>query len=184
MKARISGQLDAYSDTQITTVISRFESIAERYRGVAYTTRTASEQIYARPLSSVVQLSHPKVQSITSITADTTDVVAQSPHLTVANEPGQLTWVLWPYGVVQSAVVVYTHGYSSVPELILEACTEYTIRTLGAQASGTSRDVISQAFDGGSTRYSTPDWNAGRPTGFLACDANLNAMPDYRPVFG
>ena len=40
--------------------------------------------------------------------------------------------------------------------------------------------VIGQSFEGTYTRFSTPDWNAGRPTGYLEVDRLLNSLPDYR----
>jgi hypothetical protein len=49
------------------------------------------------------------------------------------------------------------------------------------ERTATSRDTLSQSFEGGTTRYSTPDWNAGRPTGFLQIDADLNSERDHRP---
>lgn len=70
--------------------------------------------------------------------------------------------------------------YASPPETILDACAEYVVSVLRGRSSGTSRDVIAQTFDGGMTRYSTPDWGAGRPTGYLEVDRLLNSLPDYR----
>lgn len=70
--------------------------------------------------------------------------------------------------------------YTTPPEVILRACAEYVLCVVTSQASGTSRDVIAQSMDGSWTRYSTPDWAAGRPTGWTEVDRLLNSMPDYR----
>ena len=42
--------------------------------------------------------------------------------------------------------------------------------------------VSPEATDAGTTRYSTPDWNRGRPTGFLEVDRLLNSLPIFRPA--
>ena len=63
---------------------------------------------------------------------------------------------------------------------MLDACTEYVLCVLRARASGVSRNTLSEATEAGTTRYSTPDWSAGRPTGWLEVDRLLNSLPDYR----
>lgn len=70
--------------------------------------------------------------------------------------------------------------YPSPPETILDACAEYVVSVATSRSSGTTRDIIAQTFEGGMTRYSTPDWGAGRPTGYLEVDRLLNSLPDYR----
>lgn len=80
----------------------------------------------------------------------------------------------------QDPTVYPGRPYLSPPTLVMRACAEYVSAVLRADRSGTSRDVIAQSFDGGVTRYSTPNWGAGRPTGFLEVDRLLNSMPDYR----
>lgn len=70
--------------------------------------------------------------------------------------------------------------YEAPPEVIVRACVEYVHHVVSQQTSGTSRDVIAQSMDGSWTRYSTPDWPAGRPTGWTEVDRLLNSMPDYR----
>jgi len=49
-----------------------------------------------------------------------------------------------------------------------------------SRAAGVSRNTLSEATDAGTTRYSTPDWEGGRPTGWLEVDRLLNTLPDYR----
>lgn len=70
--------------------------------------------------------------------------------------------------------------YETPPETILRACAEYVTHVVTSQRSGTSRDVIAQSIEGTWTRYGTPDWSAGRPTGWNEVDRLLNSLPDYR----
>lgn len=78
--------------------------------------------------------------------------------------------------------VTFTIGTPPAP--VLRACREYVRSCALADQSSVPRDVISQSFgDGGYTRYSTPDWEAGRPTGYLEVDRLLNSLDDYRPGF-
>ena len=72
------------------------------------------------------------------------------------------------------------HGATSTPAALLDACTEYVLCVARNRASGVSRNTLSEATDAGTTRYSTPDWSAGRPTGWLEVDRLLNTLPDYR----
>lgn len=70
--------------------------------------------------------------------------------------------------------------YSAPPEVLKRACAEYVAAVVTSSRSGTSREVIAQTIDGSWTRYSTPDWSAGRPTGWTEPDRLLNSLPDYR----
>lgn len=80
--------------------------------------------------------------------------------------------------------VAYRHGLTSTPSVLLDACTEYVLAVCNSRASGVSRNTLSIATDAGTTRYSTPDWNAGRPTGFLDVDRLLDSLRDYRLSIG
>jgi len=160
------------SNAEIVRLVSEFERIAERYRGVAFTTREATH--VGKPRRGVLELPHVQILSIVSvedsdsnaITFDTDDLDAARGCMFVNNNG----WI----------TVEYTHGIASTPEGILSACAAYVMRRVANAASGTSRDVLSQNFDGGTTRYSTPNWDEGRPTGYLDIDAALNAEQDYR----
>lgn len=66
------------------------------------------------------------------------------------------------------------------PATLLRACREYVRSCALADRSNVPRDVIGQTFDGGYTRYSTPDKDAGRPTGYLDVDRLLNSLDDFR----
>lgn len=160
------------SDAEITRLVSEFERIAERYRGVAFTTREVTHR--GMPRRGVLELPHVQIISVTSVTDSDgnvlvfdTDDLDKARGCMFVNHTGWLT-------------VAYTHGIATTPEGILSACAAYVMRRVANAASGTSRDVLSQNFDGGTTRYSTPNWDEGRPTGYLDIDAALNAEQDYR----
>lgn len=70
--------------------------------------------------------------------------------------------------------------YTTAPETLKRACAVYVEAVANATRSGTSRDVIAQSMDGSWTRFSTPDWSAGRPSGWTEVDRLLNSLPDYR----
>lgn len=67
--------------------------------------------------------------------------------------------------------------------IIVDACRQYVRSCALAGRSGVPRDVISQNVEGTVNRFSTPDKNAGRPTGYLDVDRLLNSLPDFRPSF-
>lgn len=74
-----------------------------------------------------------------------------------------------------------TMNIGGPPAVLLRACREYVRSCALSDQSKVPRDVIAQSFgDGGYTRYSTPDWDAGRPTGYLEVDRLLNSLDDFR----
>jgi hypothetical protein len=171
----------------IADLIAEFIEIAERYRGVTFGATTATEvfsnatEVYgsvdqwplradARPDVHTVQLARWPVQSVTSVTVDGDAVTP----VRVTD-----TGLVYLPRVGAETVVVYVHGID-VPAAAKRACGEYVRAVALAERSGTSRDVIAQSFDGGMTRYSTPNWAQGRPTGFLEVDRLLESVPDYR----
>ena len=69
---------------------------------------------------------------------------------------------------------------SIVDPVLARACREYVRASAVATRSNVARDVISQSVEGLTTRFSTPDKAAGRPTGYLDVDRLLNSLPDRR----
>ena len=69
------------------------------------------------------------------------------------------------------------------PAAVLRACRLYVRSCALSDQSSIPRDVLGQSFEGTYTRYSTPDWDAGRPTGYLDVDRLLNTLDDYRTGF-
>lgn len=162
-------RLSAESDGKLALHVTRFEDIAERYIGVSYRERAGTHTGWVQ--RSILELPHRQVTVVTL--ADEEDVAVTFERLYV--DRGAVE--------VHSCALLtatYTHGYEDPTELLLSACALYVARKVAVDNSGMSRDVLSQNFDGGTTRYATPDWNAGRPTGFLDVDADLNSMRSQR----
>lgn len=86
--------------------------------------------------------------------------------------------VVWP--VAGDLTVAVRHGQTPTPVVLLDAATEYVNSVVKSRESGVSRNTLSIATDAGTTRYSTPDWSAGRFTGFLEVDRLINSAPDFR----
>lgn len=177
VRERSSSLPSAVTDADIERCVVEFKEIAERYRGVAYEPTEVTETV-VRPHDGLLLLSWPKVRSITSLTAD--DVVLVDGTDWTLDATSAAVYYYGGYAGFSSTVVVYEHGYDEPPALLVRACVEYVQRTLSADNAGTSRDIISQTYDGGFTRYSTPDWDAGRPTGWLEVDRLLNSLEDER----
>lgn len=169
---------DTAGNALIAEWIAEFEEIAEDYRGVAFTPRTETLTATANNRGAASRLLlRPLVRSVTSLTV-AGDVAAPTTY-TVSGADGILDYTSgFAYG--QAITVVYEHGMDAPPQRLKRACHQYVIGVARSENAGTSRDVIAQSFDGGTTRYSTPDKSAGRPTGWLEVDRLLNSLPDYR----
>jgi hypothetical protein len=71
----------------------------------------------------------------------------------------------------------YEHGYDRPPPQIARACKLWVRSQLLSDKTGFGRDVLSETDGQGfSIRYSTPDWDAGRPTGIFDVDRALNSV--------
>jgi hypothetical protein len=159
-------------DEHLEDLVAEFEDIAERYTGVAYLPRETTE---------TADLCHGRVffpmwPQITEVTEITVDAAAVTTEYTFTN--GR-TLDLGGYhtGVLS---VTYTHGFSEPPRAILRACREYVRSCALADRSSIPRDAYLQNGDGITFRLSTPDWAAGRPTGFIEVDRLLNSVDSYR----
>lgn len=173
IRARIGTYLPDATDPTIEDVVGEFEELAERYRGVAYVPRDAADTFVT--CRSALLLSHTYIREIDTLTADGTTVDVDT--LIIDAPTGYVT----PAGPLAAPIVVtYSHGLDSPPRTILRACAEYVRSVLQVDRAGTTRDVVATSFDGGITRYSTPSWDDGRPTGWLEVDRLLNSMPDHR----
>lgn len=163
-----------YGDDELASLVAEFEEIAETYAGVAFTPREATAVVLG-PAFSVV-LHHWPVRSITSVIVDGAE--GDPASYLLYTERG---WLMnGPLGAASELVVTYSHGYDAPPADLLRACAEYVRATAMADRSGQSRDVVMQSFDGGMTRYSSPNWAAGRPTGFLEVDRLLARVRENR----
>ena len=171
-----SGALSAYEDSDLEEMISEFEQVVEEYRGVAFTPRDVTEVVSVPRSTSRIRLRWPIVRAITSITIDG-DVVEASRYRLTAG-PGIVHYSAFrpPY----PATIVYSHGFDAPTATLKRATALYVSLVVASERSGTGRDVLSQAFEGATTRYSTPNKAEGRPTGWLEVDRLLNSLPNYR----
>lgn len=173
-----------FPDVVLTDLVSEFEKIAEDYRGAAFETRTVTgeEHLVTRPRRTL-GLGNVFVRTVTSLTVDGTSMTGGGADYYIDKAPGIIRFVAGLTGTNQTVLVSYTHSISTTatayPQLI-RACREYVRSCALSDRSGVPRDVIAQSLDGGYTRYSTPDKDAGRPTGWLEVDRLLNSIPDYR----
>lgn len=166
-----------FPDADLEGFVAEFEDIAERYRGVAFVSRSATETTTVSRSTNKLFLANQKVIAVTSVTVDGTAVASTAYDLFKDEGIIRLDAGI-PRGAV--VVVVYTYGYATTPATITAACREY-VRSVALQRSlNKTREVISTSVDGTFVRYSTPDWDAGRPTGFMEVDRLLNSAPDHR----
>jgi hypothetical protein len=157
------------TDGAIEALIAEFEQLAERYLGVSYLTREAVHTGF--PVDGVLELPHLQVVSVESLVDENDTAVTYK-----LNKRRGTIYDLRHHGELTAE---YTHGLNAPTPRLLGACARWVERMIVVDRTGTSRDVLSQSFESGTTRYSTPDWAAGRPTGFLQIDADLNAERSY-----
>lgn len=171
-------RLAEFADEVLEARVRQFEEIAERARGVAFTPRERT--VLARPwrCGPWWRLLNRAVRTIDEVTVDGVIVVVATPRIE-ADQLGDLTDL--GYVVSGRPTVTYTHGLDEPPQVILDACAEYVEALTAARNSGVSRNVLSQAVDGATTRYSTPSWPDGRYTGWLEVDRLINSAEDWRP---
>lgn len=172
-----------YEDADLAEYIAEFESMVEDYRGVAFTPREATEtvDIPAGGATRVV-LDRPMVRSITSVTVDAVAVASTVYRLADDGALEVVDGVSALSGT--SLTVVYQHGYDAPSTTLLRACREYVRIVAVADRSSVPRDIISTSSDGMSTRYSTPDMDHGRVTGYLEVDRLINLQPSHRLTVG
>lgn len=167
---------DLFSDADLEDLVAEFEEIAEDYCGVAFIPRTVTE-VVTMTCSDVVIL-QPKITAVSALTIDGTASTAYSIDDASNAAAGLLILDSRTTGDVS---VTYTHGFATLPATVSRACVQYVRACALRDDSNVTRDVISVGFEGGSTRYSTPDPAAGRPTGYIEVDRLLNSTGWRRP---
>jgi len=180
VRSRVPGLANTgtYLDAELTNLVSEFTDIAERFRGVAFESRSVTSEQIVRP-GRDVKLANSKVRAISAASIDAVSLTAgELAALVVDKSVGVVSNGTWYGGNI--LLVTYTHGFDAPPEPLLRACAEYCRSVAFSDRSGQGRDVIAQSMDGSFTRYSTPDWNRGRPTGYLEVDRLLNSVADFR----
>lgn len=175
-----SSPLGSTTDDEIESLVAEFEEIAEDYLGNAWVPRTTTEVVEVTEPTAVLWLTWPLVRSVTSLTINGTAVA--SGNYTPVKSQGLIRLASAAATPDYPATVVYVHGKDAPTNTLLRACALYVQRVAEADKSGQGRDLIAQGIDGGTTRYSTPDKTAGRPTGWLEVDRLLNAVPKSQPV--
>lgn len=155
-----------FSDEDLDAYVATFQDIAERYCGRYFEEASVTETVEV--CGTVMILRTPLVS------IDTFEVEGTASTVYELDTNGMASGVLRLTSHVTGTVEIgYTYG-AATPG-IERACVQYVRSSALRDNSSASRDVISQGFEGGSTRYSTPDWAAGRPTGYIEVDSLLNA---------
>lgn len=171
-KARVASEA-AFPDLVLDDLIADFEQLYARYRGAAPETWTATQTLAAGTFSSTVVLDWPLVQSIDQILIDgdewaggyTLDSAAGIVHGLPCH--GHLT-------------LGYTHGPDEASSAVKRLCALYAAKTAVADSKADSGNAYAVVVGDAVERRSTPDWAAGRPTGWIDVDGGLNQLPDYR----
>lgn len=178
----IAGQAHKFTFDDLREKLTEFEDIAEEYCGVAFVRRYARDLLDGSGVSRVYVSRRP-ARSLLSVhvagSSYSTSLFTLYTHGVLDYLTGSFTS---PTVSGLNIAVGYEHGLDRPPPKIVHAAKQWIRSTLFADRSGVGRDVLSitDTQTGGSTRYSTPDWDAGRPTGFLEVDRDLNASM-FRP---
>lgn len=167
---------DGVSTADLVAKRDEFAGIIEQARGVSYVPQAATFSVDG---GCDVMVPHLACTGLVSVTENGNDVTSQCTILPYG-ELTRLTPFLPPAVEDRTNVtVVYTHGYDAPPAAAREACREYVRSAIVRSRSG-QRDVIAQTAEGMTLRYSTPDWSAGRFTGFVEVDRLIGSLPDER----
>lgn len=168
-----------YPSTMLDGFVARFESVAERARGVAYRRRTGTVSKRARAYRTTTV---PWVQDVTIDALSVNEAAFSAEalaNLYPVDDEGVLGGGSWCPG--DRLVIEATHGFTAPPEGIVDACMEFVRFHALARVNAQPRNVISYTDDSGYTfRESTADWKAGRYTGIRVVDDAINAETDYR----
>lgn len=150
-----------------------FEGIAERWVGHAFVRRYAVEAIRYRHGDLLLGERYPvEIVAVTDEDAATVDTVDWSLH-----DTGLVT----DHNVSSDITVKYRYGLTRPPQALVNACKEYVRAKALMGTNRIARDMLSLAGDAGLERYSTPDWEAGRPTGLLDVDRTLRSLGSPLP---
>lgn len=169
---------NGYTDADIEDLVDEFRGTAERYLGYAQEPTTVTETIDLPSPAAEVLLGWALVRSVTSVTVNGSVLAAATYRAKLAS--GLLVRRSGRWNPIYPPTVVYVHGLTTPTAGIRRACALYVTSVAVAERSGMSRDIITQGIDGGTTRYSTPSFDDGRPTGWLEVDRLINAEPRRR----
>ncbi len=172
--------LAVHTPARLVQLRDQFEDLAERWTGRAWVPRFATETLW-HPASPLTRRDARALLSV--VDADDTTLATTG-------------WTITAWGVVLDAdlrsigfhgqwplTIGYTHGQARPPESLTAACRDYVRSKALETGNRIGKDTLSYADpQGGTTRYSTPDWNAGRPTGLLDVDTALNGIGRAEPL--
>lgn len=168
---------ERFHDDLLDGLVSEFEALAERYRGVAFEPRTATATVRVAGQDRLM-LPHVEVSAVSTVTEDGSPVTAGAYDLWAREGVLYRSGGWWSSFVA----VAYTHGLASPPDAVIRACREWC-RSKAMMTGNVPRNVLSYSDEAGNTyRESTADWGAGRPTGLLVVDDALNSVEDRRTV--
>lgn len=164
--------LTVHTTTRILELRDVFEDLAERYTGRSFVPRFGQETIFdrqfltGRPVSSLLSVIDNEDDEV-----DFTDWQIQDGRL-YDSLGSPIGWVgSWPL------TVGYVYGETAPPAALVDACKDYVRARLLSDGNRMARDTLRQTDPAGITeQFSTPDWKAGRPTGYLTVDNALNAI--------
>lgn len=171
-----------------------FEALAEEYMAFAWVPRFSRE---IHPVGESIDYRH-RHQTSNLHASLVLDHTLPTRILSAISVFGAVTidttlWQLTPSGLIEwssvsgPTTIRYVHGHPRPPATLVAACKDY-VRSKALERFGGNRigrDVISSSDGaGGSTRYSTPDWSAGRPTGYFDIDRVLNSLGTPLPGVG
>lgn len=153
-----------------------FENLAEEYVGVAMVPRYHRDHVVGTGRTRV-QLTKLRPRTVLSVSINGSVVADVSgyglhPHGRLENLSG------FPRPTIAgpNVFVEIEHGLDAPSESMRRACKLYVHHQAKMDRSAVGRDMLAETDSEGITaRWSTPDWDAGRPTGLLDVDRTLNA---------
>lgn len=177
-RAAVTGLADeaAFPDATLNRFVSRFEQLAESYRGVAFTPRYTTDEILAGGRGPLL-LTRPRATEVTAIAYDT-GTAPEVEDVTIRGGFALHLESCWPAG--RWVTVTYLNGYPSPPAAVIDACIEF-VRAEALQQKGSQpRNTVGVRDDMGWSYESTADPSKGRPTKWLVVNDALNSVPDER----
>lgn len=169
-KAKLTA-LAEWTDAQVSDEIDAWAELVLRYCGIAGTSTAFTYTV--TPDRATTELVLP-VQRVLTVSSVTTDGAAVASSAYVVRKREGIIYRAGGWSPMVAHVVVGTHGYSTTPVALSDGACEYALAVLRSRASGTPREITSQSVEGGWINFRTPDWNAGRPTGWVEGDRLLN----------
>lgn len=175
------GRLSTVDPDVLAGYVSQFEEVAEAFLDVAFTPRDATYSATTLRRWRGFALPHVQIRSVTTFTVNGDAFLDDLYYLDAGS--GRIRFRRGYYLCGGDDVTVtYSHGYDEPPARLIQACKRFVANEASSDATGKSRNVISEAVDGSYIRYGTPDWSAGRPTGWMNVDVVLDGLRNSRPV--